>query len=68
MLIFHRYQLEVVLSEYVNHYNSHRPHRSLEQTAPLAMSPPVSTRTPNVAQLRRSDRLGGLIHEYELAA
>ena len=69
MLIFHRRQLEVVLAEYVDHYNGHRPHRSLEQAPPLSMStapPPISL--PNATQLRRSDRLGGLIHEYELAA
>jgi hypothetical protein len=29
MLILHRRQLEAVLVEYVDHYNSHRPHRSL---------------------------------------
>ena len=31
MLIFGRRQLEVVLAEYVDHYNGHRPHRSLDQ-------------------------------------
>jgi len=69
MLIFHRRQLEAVLAEYVDHYNSHRPHRSLEQASPLLMSPAsLSTSPPDVTKLRRSDRLGGLIHEYELAA
>ena len=69
MLIFQRRQLEAVLAEYVDHYNSHRPHRSLEQASPLLMSPAsLSTSPPDVTKLRRSDRLGGLIHEYELAA
>ena len=69
ILIFHRGQLEAVLTEYVGHYNTHRPHRSLDQTAPLSMSPmPPPTSPPGVTQLRRTDRLGGLIHEYELAA
>jgi len=69
MLIFQRNQLEVVLDEFIDHYNSHRPHRSLDQTAPLSISPvPPPTSPPGVTQLRRSDRLGGLIHEYELAA
>ena len=31
MLIFNRRQLEYVISEYVEHYNTHRPHRSLDQ-------------------------------------
>ena len=36
MLAFHRAQLETVLSEFIDHYNRHRPHRSLGQQAPLA--------------------------------
>jgi len=69
MLIFHRCQLETVLAEYVDHYNRHRPHRSLDQTAPLSMSQvPASPSHSDATHLRRSDRLGGLIHEYELAA
>jgi hypothetical protein len=69
MLIFTRHQLEAVLVEFIDHYNNHRPHRSLDQASPLSMSP-VSppTSCPNPTRLRRSDRLGGLIHEYELAA
>ncbi len=69
MLILGRHQLKWVLAEYIDHYNGHRPHRSLEQRSPLTMSPakpPASP--PNEEQLRRSDRLGGLIHEYKLAA
>jgi len=69
MLIFTRHQLEAVLAEYVDHYNSHRPHQSLNQAPPLSMSPfSPPTSCPNPTQLRRSDRLGGLIHEYKLAA
>ena len=69
MLIFRRRQLEVVLAEYVDHYNSHRPHRSLKQASPLSMSPVrPPTILPDATQLRRSDQLGGLIHECELAA
>jgi transposase InsO family protein len=67
MLILHRRQLEQVLAEFVDHHNRHRPHRSLEQASPLG-PPPVPIACPDPKRLRRSDRLGGLIHEYELAA
>lgn len=35
MLIFGPRHLETVLAEYVEHYNSHRPHRSLSQRCPV---------------------------------
>ncbi len=69
MLILHRRQLEVVLTEYVDHYHRHRPHGSLDQASPLSVGcPQQPLSAPDATQLRRSDRLGGLIHEYELAA
>ena len=64
-----RGRLEVILTEYVDHYNTHRPHRSFKQASPLTISlvpPPISS--PDADQLRKSARLGGLIHEYQLAA
>ena len=66
MLIVSRKQLERVLDEYVKYYNTHRPYRALEQRPPLAKPPP--RRDDDVVWLRRRDRLGGLLHEYELAA
>jgi transposase len=69
MLILGRRHLEAVLSEYVEHYNHHRPHRSLGQHPP---SKADETRGPignvNAERLRRSDVLGGLIHKYRLVA
>ena len=53
--------LAAVLHEYVEHYNTHRPHRSLDQHPPAGRTPPPSGAT--VRPLRR-DRLGGLLHEY----
>jgi putative transposase len=53
--------LDVVLRAYVQHFNTHRPHRSLDQRPPVADTPPRSMPTTRV--LRR-DRLGGLVHEY----
>ena len=69
MLIFGRRHLEHVLADYVVHYNEHRPHRSLDQRAPLTVGTnPVSIGNPDLTRLRRTDKLGGLIREYELAA
>ena len=69
MLIFGRRHLDHVLNHYVVHYNDHRPHRALEQQAPLAVgTSPASIGDPELARLRRTDKLGCLIHEYELAA
>jgi putative transposase len=66
MLILNRRQLETVLADYVAHFNTRRPHRTLDQAAPLrALPPPV---LPSPLCVRRRDRLGGLIHEYSQAA
>jgi putative transposase len=61
LLITGRRHLAAVLHEFVEHYNTHRPHRSLQQQAPAGPTPPPLAAT--VRPLRR-DRLGGLIHEY----
>jgi putative transposase len=61
MLITGPRHLAVVLREYVEHYNNHRPHRSLDQQPPAGRTPLPSGAT--VRPLRR-DRLGGLVHEY----
>jgi len=55
-----------VLNEYVDHDNSHRPHRSLGQAPPLGpQQPPTAIVGTRVV---RPDRLGGLIGEYSQAA
>ena len=68
ILIVHRHQLEGVLREYVDHYNAHRPHRNLGLRPPDAAPTPLAAARASPAQVRRCDHLGGLIHEYELAA
>jgi len=73
LLILGRRQLERVVQVYARHDNAHRPHRSLGQRPPLAKPPPIGepvlTNQPiPLDRLRRRDRLGGLLHEYELAA
>jgi putative transposase len=72
LLIVGRRHLERVVPVYTLHYNEHRPHRSLGQRPPLAQPPPTRERAQGelltLNRLRRRDRLGGLIHEYQLAA
>jgi putative transposase len=67
LLIFGRGHLERVLRSYVEHYNEHRPHRALGQRPPAGEGCPAPIRQAALA-VRRRDRLGGLLHEYELAA
>jgi putative transposase len=66
MLTVGERHLRLVLTEYVDHYNAHRPHRELQQ-GPPAGRPYQTTVGVNVRVLRR-DRLGGLIHEYSQVA
>jgi putative transposase len=72
LLILGRRHLEGVVRVFAQHYNEHRPHRSLAQQPPLAKPPPIRERTASVQQrldrLRRRDQLGGRLHEHELAA
>ena len=66
MLIASEGHLRLMLSEYVNHYNLHRPHRALQQEPPAGHPHPLPLGA-NVRVLRR-DRLGGLIREYAQVA
>jgi len=53
-------QLERVLHIYVDHYNTHRPHRALGLAAPTPR-PRLHLVGPGSSdQLHRRDRLGGL--------
>ena len=54
--------LALVLREYVEHYNTHRPHRSLGQSPPAGPAAPPPIDGPR--QPLRRDRLGGIIHQY----
>ena len=66
LLILGPRQLDRVLRVYVDHYNTERPHRALGRHPPLATEPPPPA--PPQAAIARRDRLGGLLHEYHLAA
>jgi transposase InsO family protein len=68
LLIVNRRHLERVLRVFVDHYNTHRPHRSLQLTPPAPHIPKARIGGPASAGVERRDRLGGLIHEYSHAA
>jgi transposase InsO family protein len=69
MLILGRRHLEAVLHEFVDHYNGHRSHRSLGQLPPQPSDvAPREKRAVDLSRLCRTDRVGGLIHEYRLVA
>jgi putative transposase len=68
LLIANRRHLERVLRIFVDHYNSHRPHRSLNLGPPEPSARRLRTLPLPTAAIERRDRLGGLIHEYNLAA
>ena len=65
LLILNRRHLERVLRVFIDHYNTQRPHRALELRPPA-----LDERRARwlEGEIRRRDRLGGLIHEYYRAA
>ena len=69
-LIVNQTHLVHVLREYESFYNEHRPHRALHAAAPLRPLPEPTTQpdTLNHLDIRRRDRLGGILHEYHHAA
>ncbi|MFG2585976.1 integrase core domain-containing protein [Streptomyces malaysiensis] len=60
--------MRLVVSEYAEHYNQHRPHRSLGQRPPGRLTPPEPCLASDKTAISRRDRLGGLIHEYTQVA
>jgi putative transposase len=69
LLIVNEHHLHKVLTEYLRHYNTARPHRSLGQLTPAQAGtcPPEQV---NLAEhrIQRKQVLGGLTHEYYVAA
>jgi putative transposase len=65
ILIVNERHLRKVLAQYEAHFNTHRPHRALDQASPLrALPDPVDADI----KVSRRDRLGGLLHEYAQVA
>jgi putative transposase len=62
-LIWNQHHLLRALHDYENHHNDHRPHRSLDQAAPLKPLPAAVTDLHSL-RLRRHSTVSGVINEY----
>jgi hypothetical protein len=69
-LIWNERHLRHALRQYEQFYNAHRGPQTLKQAAPLRAVPAPITDIGRIAHLdiRRRDRLGGVLHEYQHAA
>jgi transposase InsO family protein len=69
-LIWNERHLRHALHEFERHHNGHRPHQAMNQAAPLRAVPEPISDSERIARLdiRRHDRLAGVIHEYQHAA
>jgi putative transposase len=66
-LIWNQRHLMTVLREYDDFCTTYRPHRTLNQAAPLRPLPDGITGLDH-SRLRRRDRAGGAIHEHRPVA
>jgi len=69
-LIWNQRHLLHALREFEHFYNEHRPHQGIANARPLRPLP-VPLVTPDrfaSLDIRRRDRLGGVLHEYQHAA
>jgi transposase InsO family protein len=69
-LIWNQRHLLYALREFEKFYNGHRPHQGVANARPLRPLPAPIADGDNLVRLdiRRRDRLGGILHEYEHAA
>jgi putative transposase len=69
LLILNQPHLEHVLAVFAAHYDGHRPHRALDLKPPhpASLSSGPAAQTGEI-RVERRDRLGGVLHEYVLAA
>ncbi|GAA2165112.1 integrase core domain-containing protein [Actinomadura napierensis] len=70
VLILGERHLAMVLGEYLNHYNGHRPHRARRQRPPDAECQPIGTPAElnHLRSIRRRPVVTGVINEYHHAA
>ncbi|MGO4419166.1 integrase core domain-containing protein, partial [Streptomyces sp. MCAF7] len=70
ILIYNEAHAVEVLTEYIRHYNQHRPHQSRQQLPPDSAELPALANVNDLTRHRIERRpvLGGLINEYRQAA
>ena len=69
-LIWNQRHLLHALREFEGFYHRHRPHQGIATARPLRPLPPPIIDLDQIAHvdIRRRQRLGGILHEYEHAA
>jgi putative transposase len=69
-LIWDQHHLLRALHQFEAFYNHHRPHQGIANARPLRPLPPPITDPDQIAHLdiRRRQRLGGILNEYDHAA
>jgi len=67
-LVWNLQHLQRVLTRYLQHYNTGRPHRSIDLEIPVPAPVAMVTTLPFAGRVERVDVLGGLVHEYRRAA
>ncbi len=70
VLIINQAHAHTVLTQYIRHYNEHRPHQTRQQLPPNSAHtpPPHPADDLQAHRIRRKSVLGGLINEYHQAA
>ena len=66
LIVVNERHLRLVLREFVRHYYETRPHRALALEVPRGEY--ECKHPPEASRIRSRDILGGLLHDYELAA
>jgi transposase InsO family protein len=69
-LVWNHKHLLHALRQFEQFYNEHRPHQGIDNTRPLHPLPPPITDPEQINHLdiRKRDRLDGILHEYQHAA
>jgi transposase InsO family protein len=67
VFVFNERHLQKTVDEFIQYYNEHRPHRSLNQQPPRPAVTPIPTGPPT-AEVIAEAVLGGLHHVYRRAA